>query len=84
MRIGRQIRRPRGLRRRDGDVLMETFQRRGGPRRRREGKQVDRRKRGHEKREEKRRGNTRLIPPGEKTAVVFPSEVEEEDKRDRS
>jgi len=39
---------------------------------------VDRGKRGHEKREYK------VVPPGEKTAIVFPSEVEEEDKRDRS
>lgn len=32
----------------------------------------------------KKKRESRLVPPGEKTAVVFPSEVEEEDKRDRS
>lgn len=33
---------------------------------------------------EKKREYKVVFPPGEKTAVVFPSEVEEEDKRDRS
>lgn len=46
---------------------------------------MDRGKRGHEKKEgrEKKR-EYKVVPPGEKTAIVFPSEVEEEDKRDRS
>ncbi|KYQ59235.1 hypothetical protein ALC60_01821, partial [Trachymyrmex zeteki] len=40
-------------------------------------------------REDTRRGREKkreykVVPPGEKTSVVFPSEVEEEDKRDRS
>lgn len=48
-------------------------------RRRRERKQVDRGKRGHDE-----KGECKVVPPGEKTAVVFPSQVEEEDKRGRS
>jgi len=32
----------------------------------------------------KKKREYKVLPPGEKTAVVFPSEVEDEDKRDRS
>lgn len=34
--------------------------------------------------EEKEKWKYEIVPPGEKTAVVFPSAVEEEDERDRS
>lgn len=34
--------------------------------------------------EEEDRRDYKVVPPGEKTAVVFPSEVEEEDERGRS
>lgn len=34
--------------------------------------------------EEKMKWEYEIVPPGEKTAVVFPSAVEEEDERGRS
>ena len=41
--------------------------------------------RGHERRgKEKEEGVHKVVPAGERTAIVFPSEVEDGDKRDRS
>lgn len=57
--------------------------------RRSNGEGTQRRSRWTGGREDTRRGREKkreykVVPPGEKTAVVFPNEVEEEDKRGRS
>lgn len=93
VRIGRQIRRDHaGPRRRDGDASngdvrggRENLKRgsgSGGEEENRTGEQKE--ERGHMKEEEDDRRDYKVVPPGEKTAVVFPSEVEDEDERDRS
>lgn len=85
VRIGRQIRRPRGPKARR--LLMETFVGReenershvGATQREKESGRSGRGRRGEE-REREREGWAAL---GERTVVDFPSEVEEEDERNR-